>query len=147
MLAFVALVTAVESFRSDELRNGFGLLGLGLLCVSAMLAFTWPTRCRVITARGRECTKEAGGVLFGCSAGRHRYGKFAARLGLNGGSDHAQAQPRTQSAATHHLATEDALAIVVTVAGGGMGICAFWFGLISTAAGVASVALAAAQLH
>jgi hypothetical protein len=36
------------------------------------------------------------------------------------------------------MATEDALAIAVTVAGGGMGLCAFWFGLISTAAGVAS---------
>jgi len=146
--ATVAVLYAIGAFRSDELRRGFDLSGDALFCLGIMLAFTLPVRCRVVTSKGGECKNEAYGVLFGCNrAGRHWSGKFAARLGPNRGSSRARPVPRQGAPTAHHLAPEEALAIVVTVAGGGMGVCAFWFGLIGTAAGVASVALSAAQLH
>jgi hypothetical protein len=146
--AVVSVVVAFQSFRLGMPGRGFDYLGWAIGCIGVVIAFTLPTQCRVITSRGGECRNRSYGVLFGCSgAAGHRFGKFFARVGLRRQPPSSHAAARQRAATGRQWAATDALPIVVTVAGGGMGICAFWFGLISTATGVASVALAAAQLH
>jgi hypothetical protein len=140
-------VAAVAAFHAARLGRGFDFLGLTLGAVGMAVAFTWPVSCRVLTVRGRECRNEAGGVLFGCHAPGHKLAKFRARIGLRQTQARPPAAARQPVPAAHSWVPDEALPIVITVAGGAMGACAFWFGLITTATGVASVALAAAQLH
>jgi len=147
VVACLAALATVAAFHSGSIGSGFDYLAAAASCVAVVLAFTWPVRCRVITARRRECRNEAYGVLFGCHVRGHGFGKFFARLGLRREPERPKVVSRQQPAAASHWTPADALPIVITVAGGGAGICAFWFGLITTAAGVVSVVLAAAQLH
>jgi hypothetical protein len=147
-LAFLAVLGAIHFFRARTIGLGFDYLAFATCSVAATLVFVWPVQCRVITTRDRECKKEAYGVLFGCHVRGHGLGKFRARFGRRMEPTTSVATAaQSRAGSTRQLAPEEALAIVVTVAGGGMGLCAFWFGLISTAAGVASVALAAVQLR
>jgi hypothetical protein len=146
LLAFLAVLGAVHSFRSDELLTGaeFACASAGLSGLA--IAFTLPMRCRVVTTRGGECGNVAYGVLFGCTmAAGHWSGKFRARLGL------PRHEPRRPPSVLHRGGTAgvaaEALPIVITVAGGAGGVCAFWFALIGTASGVASFALAVTQVH
>jgi len=65
-LACLAVLFAVAAFHSGSIGRAFDYLAAAGGSVAVVLAFTWPVRCRVITARGRECRNEAYGVLFGC---------------------------------------------------------------------------------
>jgi hypothetical protein len=147
LLAGLAAWGAVRSFQAGRPGLGLDSLAVAACSVAVVVAFTWRVQCSVITSRRRECRNDAYGVLFGCGATGHKLGKFRTRLGLRQEPAPIPAVARQHTATAHQWASDEVLPIVIAVAGGGIGICAFWFGLISTAAGVASVALAAVQLH
>ena len=108
-LACLAVLFAVAAFHSGSIGRAFDYLAAAGGSVAVVLAFTWPVRCRVITARGRECRNEAYGVLFGCYVRGHRFGKFFARLGLHREQERRQVAGRQQTAAATHWNPADAL--------------------------------------
>jgi hypothetical protein len=151
---FFTLASSAAVFDHGHLKQGFGLFGVAALSVAAMLGFTIRTRCRVITGKGSPCRNEAYGFLFGCDkAAGHKSTKLFARLGWE--SESIKSNSRTQnvegnltlnvggSRSARHAgassAQQEVQRISVTVPNAGMGVCAFWFGLISTLAAVTGV--------
>jgi hypothetical protein len=143
----------VAVFDHGHLKQGFGLLGFAALSVAAMLGFTLRARCRVITAKGSPCRNEAYGFLFGCDkAPGHKSTKLFARLGWERGSLKSSSLGQNVEGnltlnvgppSAKHMGTSNTQQeyqhILVTVPNAGMGVCAFWFGLISTLAAVTGV--------
>jgi len=144
-LALLAAYSAYQSFGTDQTRAGFEFAGAAIGLLAFPIAFTLPVQCRVATTSGNQCRRWAYGVLLGCrDVPGHMLGKFLVRLGLHPKSARP-AVARTSGPAIQVQA--DVASVVLTVADGGGGASAFWFGLIGTAAGVASFALAVAELH
>jgi hypothetical protein len=141
-ISVVAAVLSADQFSQARLKDGFGLLGLAGLAAVALLGFTIPTRCRVITDKGHPCTKEVGGFLFGCNSGDHHLAKFIARLGWQRERLKTDASlrngPSRGRAVGVHPAQSEPQAFLITVPNS-MGVCGFWFSLISTLAAVAGV--------
>jgi hypothetical protein len=140
-------------FSHEHFKDGFGLVGVGILAVAALISYTIPTKCRIITAKGRLCPNDAYGFLFGCHNARgHRLAKLFARLGWQrenlkdsrqrvdpeGSLTLNVGRPPVSHIGANH-AQEGFQAILLTVPNAGMGVCGFWFGLISTLAAVAAV--------
>jgi hypothetical protein len=138
----VALTFSVTAFHYWHMEQGFALLGVAVLSISAILGFTLRTRCRVITAKGLPCRNEAYGFLFGCDkAPGHRWMKFSARLGREQENLRRDGLPDLESVSTSFAMPghQPEMQTVLIAVGGGMGVCGFWFGLISTLAAVAAV--------
>lgn len=147
-LAFFSILAAaaalsVIQFGQSHLKDGFGLLGLAALSAAVLLGFTLPTRCRVITDKGRPCTKEAGGFLFGCHSGDHQLAKFFARVGWETERlrpvEHPRSAPSSRGRAMGVSPQQSEPQTFLITVPSSMGVCGFWFGLISTLAAVAGV--------
>jgi hypothetical protein len=140
----IAASLSVVQFGQSHLKDGFGLLGLAALAAAALLGFTIPTSCRIITDKGHPCTKEAGGFLFGCNSGDHHLAKLFARLGwererLRPDASHRSGPSRSRVIGVNPAQSEPQT-FQINVSSG-MGVCGFWFGFITTLAAVAGVIL------
>jgi hypothetical protein len=161
VIAFVFFVAlSVVQFGHEHLKDGFGLVGAAALAAAGLFGYTLPTKCCIITLRGRLCPNDAYGFLFGChNASGHRLAKFFARLGwqtenlksdwqrekLEGSLSLNMGPPPVEHAEDSHT-QQEVQHVLVTVPNAGMGVCAFWFGLISTLAAVAGVIVGLAGL-
>jgi hypothetical protein len=145
----LALTSSVTAFHYWHMEQGFALLGAAVLSLSAILGFTLRTRCRVITVLGLPCRNEAYGFLFGCDkTPAHKWMKFSARLGREPENLRSGASPQSEAAITSFAMSSpqsEMQTVLITVASG-MGVCGFWFGLISTLAAVAAVVVGVLSL-
>jgi hypothetical protein len=139
--SYICLIgLTIVAIRDDYLYDALDLLGWSFVPLTLVLGFTWPTRCRVKTSRGRPCKGEAYGFLFGCSRYGHWWSKFFARIGL---------QKDALRYTEHHASSEGRVSMAqfssksepirVTVADNGLGVCGFWVGLVSAVASVIQV--------
>jgi hypothetical protein len=139
--AFLCLATfAVVAFKNRSFTTALDLIGWSFMPLAVTLAFTWPTRCRVTTSRGKPCKGNAYGFLFGCNAYNHFWTKFFVRLGLQ--KDAQRTVERHQSTGGDAMANRpasDGRPIAVTITENRRDICGFWIGVISAAAGVIQV--------
>jgi hypothetical protein len=152
IVLIIALAISVSAFDHQHWAEGFRAVGAAVFAATALLVFTIRTTCRVTTYRNRPCQNEAYGFLFGCSkAPGHWLAKFYARLGLQREAASSVTAPAPESSARRYGSARPGepvpQRVVVTVNSGGLGVCGFWFGLVSTLAAVASVILAILAPH
>jgi hypothetical protein len=136
-LAVLCLVIAgVTKIRNHDLLAGTQLIASMFIPLFFLLGFTWRTTCKVKTTRSKPCGNEAYGFLFGCNKTvGHFLGKFLVRLGLQ--RDAVRHVER--SYAVTYDTTSQVRPIKVTIEDNGLGVCGFWVGVISAAAGVIQV--------
>jgi hypothetical protein len=148
LLAFIALATtAVAAFRRGDLLTGLQLGGWALVSLAFMLAFTWRTKCRVETTQRKPCRNDAYGFLFGCSTVGHKFGKFYARLGFHQDIEEpVRSRQQNRNYGAFYQEGLGAAPVRVVVEDNGLGVCAFWVGVVSAVAGVVQVVTAFA-LH
>jgi hypothetical protein len=142
-IAFAA--TSISSLRQGHTASGVKELGGALLALGIALTFTWPTRCRVITSKGKPCKNEAYGFLLGCpQAGDHHLAKLKIRLGWQE-AGLARATAGDGEAGPTILASESVVMLSIEQSKRDTG--GFLLGLVSTLAGVASVVIGVLALH
>jgi len=82
--AIVLLGICVHSLARGDWNSAVWSGSIAIGIPAWLFALRAPTRCGVITRRGRPCPNITYGVLFGCgSAYGHTWTKFFARLGWN----------------------------------------------------------------
>lgn len=146
LLIITGTISTTILFRHHHSVAASKILAGTLIILTLLLTFIFPVRCRVTTTvRGTPCRRWSYGVLFGCrDIPGHWSAKFLARFNRNREARISSAPPTRRG---EHMLAMEQQAITVTVEDGGIGTCTFWFALISTMAGVASVVLPIAGIH
>jgi hypothetical protein len=151
LTVILALVTialgaaSFSSFRHGHASSGLKELGVALLALGFSFTFTWPTRCRVITSKGKPCRNEAYGFLLGCpSAGDHHFAKLKIRLGWQ---ETGLARTTTGSGEPGPTIFASESVVMLSIEQSKRDAGGFLFGLVSTLAGVASVVVGVLALH
>lgn len=140
---FMFLLAAIAGFfyavsRHDILFTFWtGSFAVAFVCW--LIAVHMPTKCNVITKKGHPCPNDTYGVLFGCGSARgHTWAKFFARFGVH--RKVIQVRPVTASLALIPTPAPMSTATVSGVDDKAKDLIVFWLTVVSTAAGVVSMA-------
>ena len=135
VIAACLIIGASVAVQHQRFLTAFGLTAWAFVPLTLLLAFTWPTRCRVTTTKAKPCKNESYGFLFGCTGHGHKLAKFFACLGFQ--KDATQQVQRSKPAnaqALMYTPARESEPIKVTVEDGFRGVCAFWLSVIATIA-------------
>jgi hypothetical protein len=143
-----SLITAsVTNIYHRDFLTGIQLIGWALVALALLLAFTFPVKCKVKTARSKACGNNAYGFLFGCSqAAGHWFGKFRARLGLQGDmvKPVGRSLPKASDTAMYQV-TGESQPVRVKIEDSTLSICASWATVISAITGIAAITISLAS--
>jgi len=147
-LIAIGIVSSIFLFRNHDAAAGIKVLSGVLVILALLMGFILPVRCKAATIKEKPCRRWAYGVLFRCrDIPGHRFGKFAARFKSKEGSLGPINSTNQGRFYSRSAGDSEPQTISVTVEDSGIGTCTFWFGLISTVAGVAAVALPLIGIH
>jgi hypothetical protein len=139
----MCILTAIAGFIYAVSRHDILLaLWTGSFVVALacwLIAVQMPTTCNVITKRGHPCPNNTYGVLFGCGQAQgHTWTKFFARFGIHRKTVHVR--PIISGSAPIQTVAASSTATVSGVDDKTKDLIVFWLTVISTAAGVVSMA-------
>lgn len=138
------IAAAVVAIKNHTYVTGLQFALWAGLPLALLLVYAFPTRCRVKTSNNRLCRNNSYGFVFGCSTGGHWWLKAKARLGFHGEPVRYVQPRRVNYAVMYEPGLPGPEPVRVTVEDGGLGVCAFWVGVVGTVATVASFILTVA---
>ena len=143
LTVIVLEILVVAQLRHRAFHMAFIAEAWALGFLAILLAWTWPTKCRVIgVSTKRACPNEAFGFLFGCRKAPHFWDKFLARIRLGDREivkpteRRPRAQPTTRYASLPLPSDSVPQHVRVTIEEGFRDKCGWW---ISVGAAVATV--------